>query len=45
MSKEKKAKLNTVQNGKGDRPRSISKKFWQNYDQIQWKRKKIKNLK
>jgi len=42
MSKGKTAKLNTVQNGKGDRPRSISKKFWQNYDTIRWDLKKKK---
>jgi len=40
MSKEKSAKLNTVQNGKGSKPRNISKKFWKNYDEICWKKKK-----
>jgi hypothetical protein len=42
MSKEKTSKLNTIQNGKGDKPRNISKKFWENYDQIRWDRKKKK---
>ena len=26
--------------GKGDKPRNISKKYWDNYDQIDWKKKK-----
>jgi hypothetical protein len=42
MHKQKTSKLNTVQNGKGDRPRNISKKFLENYDQIKWSRKKKK---
>jgi hypothetical protein len=26
--------------GKGDKPRNISKKYYDNYDQIKWKSKK-----
>ena len=26
--------------GKGDKPRSIGKKYWDNFDQIDWGRKK-----
>lgn len=35
------------QAGKGDRPRSVGKKYWDNFDQIQWNNKKnrIKNKK
>lgn len=37
------------QAGKGDRPRSISKKYWENFDIINWKEakknKKEKNIK
>jgi hypothetical protein len=25
--------------GKGDKPRNISKKYWDNYDQINWSKK------
>jgi hypothetical protein len=25
--------------GKGDKPRNISKKYWDNYDQIDWSKK------
>jgi hypothetical protein len=28
--------------GKGDKPRSISKKYWDNFDQINWGDKKEK---
>lgn len=30
------------QAGKGDKPRSIGKKYWDNFDQINWKDKKDK---
>ena len=30
--------------GKGDKPRSISKKYWDNYDEIDWKKKKNDKL-
>jgi hypothetical protein len=26
--------------GKGDKPRNISRQYWDNYDQIDWKKKK-----
>jgi hypothetical protein len=26
--------------GKGDKPRNISKTYWDNYDQIDWNKKK-----
>jgi len=26
--------------GKGDKPRNISKKYWDNYDEIKWNSKK-----
>lgn len=42
MSKAKSEKLKTIQNGKGDKPRNISKKFWKNYDEICWSQKKKK---
>jgi hypothetical protein len=28
--------------GKGDKPRNISKKFWENYGDIEWNSKKPK---
>ena len=28
------------QAGKGDKPRSIGKKYWDNFDQINWRDKK-----
>ena len=37
--------INKQQNGKGDGPRNtFSKKFKENYDSINWKKKKIKRL-
>jgi hypothetical protein len=29
--------------GKGDKPRNISKKYYDNYDQINWNKKKSDN--
>lgn len=29
--------------GKGDKPRNISKKFWDNWDLIDWKKSKNSN--
>jgi hypothetical protein len=31
--------------GKGDKPRSIGKKYWDNFDQINWKTRKKSNRK
>ena len=30
------------QAGKGDQPRSVGKKYWNNFDEIDWKDKKKK---
>jgi hypothetical protein len=31
--------------GKGDKPRSMGKKYWDNYDEIDWKKKRnVKSL-
>ena len=35
---------NKHSNGKGDKPRNISKKFKDNYDSINWVNRKKKNL-
>lgn len=32
-------KSKTTGAGKGDRPRPVTKKYWENYDQIDWKKK------
>jgi hypothetical protein len=32
------------QAGKGDQPRSVGKKYWDNFDQIKWKSKKNKKV-
>lgn len=37
-----KPKEKNNQAGKGDSPRNISKKFWENYDQINWPSKQKK---
>jgi hypothetical protein len=37
-------KPNKHSNGKGDKPRNISKKFKDNYDSINWVNRKKKNL-
>lgn len=29
--------------GKGDKPRNISRKYWDNYDQIDWSKKQNSN--
>lgn len=40
------SKLDTVTNGKGDRDRiGDRKKFGENYDQIDWKKRKNDNIK
>lgn len=47
MSKGKSQKLKTIQNGKGSKPRNISEKFRQNYEEIRWdgtKRKDCKSI-
>lgn len=31
-----KVKRQTIKNGKGDSPRNISKKFFENFDEIRW---------
>jgi hypothetical protein len=36
-------KLNTIQNGKGSKPRNLGNKFFENYEKINWK--KIKKQK
>ena len=35
---------NKGRNGKGDKPRNLSKKFRKNYDSIDWANRKKKNL-
>jgi hypothetical protein len=43
---EKSNFTNKSEAGKGDRPRNISKKFWDNYDEIDWStHKKFDNTK
>ena len=35
----KELKSKSVGAGKGDKPRPITSKYWDNYDQINWKKK------
>jgi hypothetical protein len=30
--------------GKGDKPRSTGKKYWDNYEEIDWKKKNVKSI-
>lgn len=32
-------KSQTTGAGKGDKPRPVTSKYWENYDQINWKKK------
>jgi len=35
---------NKSQAGKGDQPRSVGKKYWDNFQKIDWKKKKNKKV-
>jgi len=43
-SEDRSARIQSVKTktqgaGKGDKPRPVTKKYWDNYDQIDWKKK------
>lgn len=47
MSNKKNSSIYTSKSpaGKGDRPRNISQKYWNNFDEINWSNKKTKKTK
>jgi hypothetical protein len=43
-SEDRKSRINQIKSkttgaGKGDRPRPVTSKYWDNYDSIDWKKK------